>query len=82
MLSRPVSAFLAPFSPHQRTPLRALLRTMEKPRVLCAIDFGTTFTGFAFCKMFEDDAKIFQWCEERRRASACERMRCAPIRAA
>ena len=50
--------------------------------MLCAIDFGTTFTGFAFCKMFEDDAKIFQWCEERRRASACERMRCAPIRAA
>ena len=32
-----------------------------RPRVLCALDFGTTFSGFAFCSL-SDDSKIFQWC--------------------
>ena len=31
------------------------------PRVIAALDFGTTFSGFAFCPI-ADDSKIFQWC--------------------
>ena len=64
---------------------------MEKPRVLCAIDFGTTFSGFAFCSNAEDDAKIFQWCgsemrQRALRATPRERVRahapCADTRSA
>jgi hypothetical protein len=34
----------------------ALLR----PRVICALDFGTPFSGFAFALVA--DGNIFQWC--------------------
>ena len=33
-----------------------------RPRVLCALDFGTTFSGFAFTAVSDDESKIFQWC--------------------
>ena len=38
-----------------------------RPRVLCALDFGTTFSGFAFTAVSDDENKIFQWCALRSR---------------
>ena len=52
---------------HARTAPRArgvpaqMSEPLLRPRVLCALDFGTTFSGFAFCSL-SDDSKIFQWC--------------------
>jgi hypothetical protein len=37
-------------------------KPMLRHRVLCALDFGTTFSGFAFTAVSDDENKIFQWC--------------------
>jgi hypothetical protein len=44
------------------------------PRVIAALDFGTTFSGFAFCPI-ADDSKIFQWCAPAAHLHACSRAR-------
>jgi hypothetical protein len=36
-------------------------KPLTRPRVICALDFGTTFSGFAFAALAAD-GKIFQWC--------------------
>ena len=50
-------------------------KSLLRPRALCALDFGTSFSGFAFTAVSDGENKIFQWCASLARISriACVR---------